>query len=121
MITREEATECVRRLDGPGCLSNLLFYYAKTVVALYDEMDARVGFLRREVEQAEATEEHYRLELRRVRAAEAPVTDDAAFRGTGWHFSIGRQCWVHKSGATVARGPGGATIDAMRAAVPESV
>ena len=70
------------------------------------------------------------LELRRLRAAEAPGTDDAAFEGTGW----ARQAdfWTHSSGATVYNRGGGwrfgldsrffrFALDAMRAAVPGSV
>lgn len=61
------------------------------------------------------------LELRRIRAADAPVTDDDAFRGSGWHFSLGRQQWVHTSGVTVPRASGVVTFAAMRVAAPGSV
>lgn len=75
-----------------------------------------------------------RLELRRLRAAEAPGTDDAAFEGTGWAFHPAG--WRHASGAVVLshdaqwRITGSAphphtihdvALDAMRAAVPGSV
>lgn len=74
-----------------------------------------------------------RLELRRLRAAEAPGTDDAAFEGTGWerHHEWHRG-WVHRD-ARVYRHDDGLwrvlghnrtfrfALDAMRAAVLGSV
>lgn len=74
-----------------------------------------------------------RLELRRLRAAEAPGTDDEAFEGTGWRALDGaRWVWMEgadsvalhrgargweawRGGACVAGGP--LAYDTMRAAV----
>jgi len=39
------------------------------------------------------------LELRRLRAAEAAGTDDAAFEGTGWAWDV--DAWVHAGGRYV--------------------
>lgn len=61
------------------------------------------------------------LELRRIRAADAPATDDVAFHDAGWHFSLGRQQWVHRSGVAVPRASGVVTLAAMRVAAPGSV
>lgn len=98
-------------------------------------------------ELAEATQarlQEARLELRRLRAAEAPGTDDGALEGTGWRASLSSSVgWSRGiAGPSIVRvslgwevlkaPPGGAyplvsgglfdlALDAMRAAVPGSV
>lgn len=100
---------------------------ARTVVALRADLDDKCSAL------TTAWDENARLalELRRLRAAEAPGTDDEAFSGTGWDWLDG--AWVHVSGPVVGMDEEGLwtsddvaqrnelALDAMRAAVPGSV
>lgn len=82
--------------------------------------------------KAEAKADALALELRRLRAAEAPGTDDEALEGTGWRWLMGE--WQHQedppvwshNGVWLTRIAGqivrfSVAIDAMRAAVPGSV
>lgn len=136
MITREEAAALLDELLYRDRIAShaQAVVLARTVVALYDERDA----LRAELDTFAAFHrgktDALALDLRRLRAAEAPGTDDEAFEGTGWWFSLGRQAWVHKSGAAAGRrygltgwsteaanAPFLFALDAMRAAVPGSV
>ena len=148
MITREEAAA----LLAQGLFGTTLDL-ARTVVALYDERDALraeldtfTGFhrakkaeLARAIDALSDERDALALELRRLRAAEAPGTDDAAFEGTGWTVHCGDSWWhlntgeyftvePHNKGGwrvmdhtdrAVSRFP--IALDAMRAAVPGSV
>lgn len=87
--------------------------------------------------------EEARLEIRRLRAAEAPGTDDEVFEGTGWSSLIGGLEWLYEAGTRavivkradhptkdwaweswekgVRTATDGLALDTMRAAVPGSV
>lgn len=92
---------------------------------------------RERLRQTTAELDAARLELRRIRAAEAPGTDDEAFEGTGWRAQSpdGWRIFAGMASIPVWRDGEGAwlcwddsrtvshrfALDAMRAAVPGSV
>lgn len=138
MTTREEAAEYVRLIEASHGPRDRRLDDARTVVALHDEVERLTNLLRlaeASVSLLRGDIDHARLELRRLRAAEAPGTDDEAV--APWVWDEGRSEWVHPGGPTVWRHCGVAwayetdsspgcechafALDAMRAAVPGSV
>ena len=133
MITREEAW-----IQATSSEDERETEWARTVVALYDANET----MRPSMELAARfmlERDALALELRRLRAAEAPGTDDAAFEGTGWDAMVG-DWWLWERpdappvavkrgaddkweawrlGVVVARSV--LAFDLMRAAVPGSV
>jgi hypothetical protein len=95
--------------------------------------ESSVSLLRADLEGQDRVIAGLAMELRRLRAAESPGTDDGAFEGTGWH-SHGLS-WQHTEPRKMVERWNGAwvtfidghrveviiALDAMRAAVPGSV
>lgn len=164
MIARDEAAAIADRLREPwtshrGEMAHVLRVdadrfrdLALTVVALHDEVsdlttrlrlaEASVTMLRADLATRDAMlaserdlNDKLETEIRRLRAAEAPGTDDGAVAPWVWRSCPGQgYFWEHPTGPRVARiwtgwsrsnaagdGPSHLALDAMRAAVPGSV
>lgn len=121
MITQAEAADYVKATDGLPQSKWRLAEYARTLVALYAERDRARSVaieqcntaacalterdrLSAEVHQLRQDMKAAVLRERRLRAAEAPGSDDAAFADTGWRSATeGRPYWHHPSGWVVRR------------------
>lgn len=70
---------------------------AHEILDNFDQIERLLAEVQRDVQRME-------LLIRRLRAAEAPGTDDAAFEDTGWRSATeGRPYWHHASGWVVRR------------------